>query len=349
MRYVSARFYLLALAAVAVMLTPALGQLPARYIFPKDETSAQLPARYIFPKEGATTVDPNPVVPVTPQPVGGMTAYITERVTKRLNSLPAAQQQRYHDLVKRAGSTEERLYLAKAFAAGNDFTALETFAATIRGKDANWLRDNCRLCNSSTSTGLKQQFSHSCGPAMVHVLLGEVDPIYAYRLRRANPNCTRADDRDGMAMNPNQAAQERNWLESAYPSGQQGGAAVARVGASGGRGRWCEDILNQYTTQTGLIFRAKHLGGTYTHDVAMREMEQALDKGYPVPFVAKRADGSHYLLCLSYRRVGGQKVYVIHDTWTGQTVTRTEADFNSKKLNLSGNHELSTVSLPTPQ
>jgi hypothetical protein len=342
-----ARSYLLALAAFAFLATPTVGQLPARHIFPKEEGTSQLPARYIFPKEGAVV---DPVKPVTPQPVGGLSQYINQRVTTRLNALPQQQQQRYQDLTKRAASAEERIYLAKAFAAGNDFTALESFANTIRGKDKNWLRDNCHLCNSTTMTGLKQQFSHSCGPAMVHVLVGEVDPIYAYRLRQANPNYAKADDRNGLAMNPDQAKKEKDWLESPYAgTGAQGGAAVARVGAAGGRGRWCEDIINQFTDKTGLTYRAKHLGGTYTHEVAMREMEQALDKGYPVPFVAKRSDGSHYLLALSYRVVNGQKVYVIHDTWVGQTVTRTEADFNSKKLNLSGNHELSTVSFPTPR
>jgi len=318
------------------------------------------PARVIFSKQTGQIVVADIPSNTTPQPpvVSNPTntavnfnsltlgSYHRSRAQARYQQLSSADKSKFQSLFAAAASNRaEQAYLAKALAMQYPMTEIERFAREIRGKSNTWMRDNLHLAGNSTNRGVMQQWRDSCGPTTVQAMLGEFDPIYALRTHQRNPRLTEADNSNGSAMNPSLAGEQKVWLERARPDGSAGGIAVARS-ASGGRGRWCEDLMSMFSSRTGVTYTARHLGGAYTLDAALADLDRALNEGLPVPIVAKRSGGSHYVLAIGVRYSGGQRTYTLHDPWTGQTVTRTEAQFRSARLDLSGNHELATISMP---
>jgi hypothetical protein len=253
----------------------------------------------------------------------------TARADKCFDAMDAASQQRVRALFTQAKSRDEKGYLLKAIAVGHDVDRLEKFAGQIRGKSKTWLRDNLSLANSSKNQGVKQLWNDSCGPATAMALFGELDPVFALRYHQA----------DGGDI-------QKKLLEKPYLSGDKGGRAVPR-GDKGGSGRWIEDLVNDENKATGLTYGYKFIKDDYTIDKALNDLDAALAQGVPVPVIAKSKTTSHYVLALWSKKQPSQSLYVLHDPWTGQTVVRSATQFHEGRLELSGNHELVGISMPT--
>jgi len=86
--------------------------------------------------------------------------------------------------------------------AGNTGHDFDWFAEQIRGKDDDWLRANLRLVNDSKegSKGLAQQWSNGGAPAAAQVICGELDPVFALRVRQGNADITAVDPSSNLAV-----------------------------------------------------------------------------------------------------------------------------------------------------
>jgi hypothetical protein len=261
-----------------------------------------------------------------PTPIIG--TFQKQRADDRLKSLPMPEKVRFQTLLTRARSKEEQQYLIKALAVGHPVKSVEDFATTIRGKDRAWLRDHLTVTNNSKGKGIQQLWNDACGPVTALAAKGELDPIWSLRYQKCD-----------------QKKFQKLLLERPYSNGTTGGVAVAR-GNNGGGGRWIEDFLTLEKKKTGITYSLRHLQGGYGLSNAMADLDSALAAGVPVPIVAKSASVSHYALALSVRTANGQKIYTIHDPWSGQTVERTETDFRRSRLDLAGNDQLSSLSMP---
>ena len=275
------------------------------------------------------------------------------RAEERLNKLSPKERKRYDAIVQKAKSDEERDYVTKALAAQHSVSEIEAFARKIQGKDAAWMQNNLKLTGSTTGTGVKQQWSHSCNATTVQAVQAELDPIYALKLHEQNVDVTSADDDSGKKVNPKLAAEQKKMLQSKYTgkvSGAVGskGKAADRDKGNLGSGRWADDLLNARSKTTGLTYTTKFFDATYTIDKATAELDKALAKGQPVPIVI--GDGAanasaHYVL-ITQMDEGPPKEYTIHDPWDGITVTRSAEDLTKGKINLAGWNQMSSIELP---
>lgn len=278
-----------------------------------------------------------------------LTANQAMRAQNALNNMSPEDQARFAELMANAASENERLYLLKALAAGNDIDALETFAGRIRGQNDQWMQDNLRLTGSSTGTGVQQQFSHSCNATMVQAVRGENDPVYALQVHDQNPNFGSVDNANPMAQNPNLATEQQNMLTSGYSGSQgtfAGGTAAPRNNPAAGSGRWADDLLNQQTPNTGVTYNTQT---DPTPQQAVNNIDQGLANGAPVPIVIGNGAGqyTHYVVVTDADYSQNPPTYQIHDPWTGQTVTRTRDDIQNGTLNVAGSNQVTATENPT--
>ncbi len=265
---------------------------------------------------------------------------------------PAEQKQLEH-VMKAAKSDKERLYIQKGLASGHSVAELRTFAHEIAGKDDEWMQDHLGLTGDSHGKGVKQQWSMSCNATTVEAVLGQLDPIYALKMHKDNPNLSKADDSNAMALNPKMAADQKAMLETRYADGTEGGRAHNRGGPDPNqRGRWNTDLLNKNKASTGLTFTHKAVGTDVTVDQVVDELTADVQKGLPVPLVI--GDGSpehtnaHYVLVLA-TAAGPPRFFAIHDPASGDTEIRSEADMRSGNINLGGGwNKIGSYEKPTP-
>jgi hypothetical protein len=92
------------------------------------------------------------------------------RAKQKFTKLAPEEQRKFRDLLGRAGSSAERLYLWKAFAACHPVDECAVFADRIRGQKPAWLPANCKLSGETT-----------IAPAV----RGELDPLYALERNEA--------------------------------------------------------------------------------------------------------------------------------------------------------------------
>ena len=300
----------------------------------------------------ATSAVVNAPAPAVAQPAAPSVSalkenFAIERGRARLARMSQQDAQRFQALLQHASTVQERMYLVKTLAVGYPMATVEKFAGIIHGKSSAWMEDMLRLTNSSKRLGVKQQWSTACGPTTVQALLGELDPIYAYRVHVENPNFYRVDEKDAMKMNPRLAKEQKTLLESADYHGAKG-KAVSRS-TNGGVGRTIDDLLNKISRHTGVTYKWMQQGKDYPTSRAMNDLDWALVKGVPVPVLVRTPDNSnrHFVLATGVYRENGQKVYVLHDPWTGQTVRRTAQQFTSGTLNLAGNNVFHGILRPS--
>jgi hypothetical protein len=316
--------------------------------------------RGLFGARQSSQQQPLPNDPVGAPASGGCGAMLSERYPEiisgpqaqrgdeKLARLSPAERERFLRLIERAGSCQEAAYLWKAFAACHSVAECEAFGDKIRNKDVVWMRDNLQLANSSTGTGVQQQWSHSCNATTAEALRGQMDPVYALQTHEANPNMGQVDGNDPTKFNPNLAEEQRRMLTSTYhgpTSADHAGTAVGRDQA-GGSGRWADDLFNQNSSATGVTY-ATSLDPSGAQAVNM--VDQGLQTGAPVPIVIGNGPGqyTHYVMVLS-SDPGPPKTYLIHDPWSGQTVTRTEDQMRNGTLDIAGSNQVTAVERPTP-
>jgi len=291
---------------------------------------------------------------VQPTPHGNILgAHQAGRARAAYFRLSSRDQDAFDNLLQRAGAANEQRYLYKALASGHNLAGLTTFANRIRGKSAAWMQNNLRLTGSTTGTGVQQQWSHSCNVTMVQAVRGGMDPIYALRIHDENPNFGVVDDADATRQNPRLAAEQRAGLESAYRGTKHAaghtGVAAAR-GAAGGRGRWADDLLNDMSDATGLTYSTQLVGPDTTLNQGITTINNAVDRGMPVPIVigGSSTDYRHYVL-VTGRTAGPPPTYTIHDPASGRTVARTQAQMRNGTLNIANCNQISAIESPTPR
>jgi hypothetical protein len=291
----------------------------------------------------------SPAFPVARHPlILGDHSYI--RANERMASLSDEEYRQFDNLLNQTKSEEERLYLVKAFASGHpvlnpDKIDLHDFAADIRGKSREWLRNSLHLTADTTGRGVMQQFHMSCGPTMVQAVQGDFDPIYAMLKNGKNGDVTRLHSR-----NSDLSEEQKRMLELRNPGYYGSGVAVHRMLPQGGTGRQVTDLLNGLYEVTGVVWTEKKLGGSYDARRALADIDGSLAKGLPVPLVIHNPSQrpSHYVVVIGVRTQNGERVYDIHDVGNGTTETRSAAQIASGNLRLAGYSHIRSVVLPKP-
>lgn len=275
-----------------------------------------------------------------------------KRAGEKLAALGAEDRKKFEKLAKDCKSKKEKDYLYKALASNHSVNEIEKFAKKIQGKDEKWLKDNLSLTGSSTGTGIKQQWSHSCNATTVQAVKGQLDPIYALEIHEQNADISDADDSDPTKVNPKLAAQQKKMLESEYSGtthAKHSGTAAPRDGSGGGSGRWADDLLNDMSEVTGVKYSNKLIDdSTYKVADAMKDVEKGAKAGHPVPVVigGSMGDYAHYVLVTGVVK-GPPKGWVFHDPWDGITVTRSASDVKGGKINLAGHKRLTALENPS--
>jgi uncharacterized Zn-binding protein involved in type VI secretion len=272
------------------------------------------------------------------------------RAMEAFNKLSPEDKAKFTEMMNKAKSENERLYLLKALAAGHNVNDIDGFANRIRGQNDTWMKDNLKLTGSSTGTGIQQQWSHSCNATMTQAVRGENDPMYALAMHDNNPNFGSVDNTNGMAQNPNMAQDQANMLQSPYNGGlgpMSGGTAANRNNAGAGSGRWADDLLNQDTPNTGTTYNTQM--GT-TPQQAVDNIDQGLANGAPVPIVVGdngANKNAHYAVVTDADYSKNPPMYTIHDPYTGQTSQVPRSDIENGTMNVAGWNQVNATENPT--
>lgn len=268
----------------------------------------------------------------------------TGRAGELEKKLSPDDQKKYQDLLAKAKTPKEKSYVTKGLAAGHSVTELATFAAKIAGKDEKWMQDNLSLTGHSDGKGVKQQWSHSCGPTTFEAVMGELDPLYALKMTEENAHLSDVDTADANKLNPKMAADQKAMLV-ASPRG----VAVSRDQAASGKGMWITDNLNKVAASTGLKYDNKTIGdGGVKLSDAIVSLNAAVDKGQPVPIVVGNATAkfAHYML-VTASDPGPPRYYTIHDPWEGKTYKRSEDQMSKGKLGFGALSDFQAMELPS--
>lgn len=279
---------------------------------------------------------------LAPDPGRVIGAHQIGRVQARWRGLNDEQKTPMARVFMAAASDVERLYIFKAFASGHTAEELQAFGNDIRGRDGVWRVNNLMLTESTTGTGIRQQFSHSCNITMVEAVRGEADPIYSLEVHRANPNLSEVNPNvpEGTgAQNPELAARQRAGLERTYTGGVAGGTAGVAAPVNqpaSGEGRWADDLLNSLTGITGSRYRTKKRDTDVTLAQIISIIKTHAGSGVPVPLVIGTAANSyaHYVLVTRYETREPVR-FMIHDPATGRTTSRVESALSNDRLNLT--------------
>lgn len=238
-----------------------------------------------------------------------------QALSSKLSGLSVGQLQSIQGLLNQAGNDTERVFILKAFTAGESWDNLVGYAAEMRSMPES---EVIRRSTMRDDADVVQQWQDSCGPTLMQTIAGEADPRYAWELNKTS---------NLAALDPNGAAQalaeqQKQWLE------QYGGVAVER-GQSGGQGIALNQILND--------MMGPLVGATYqTNEVtdarqATDRIAQIVQTGYDVPLriswnrPGDSQDSGHFVLAMAVRGNPGSREFQIHDPWTGRTAWVTEA------------------------
>ena len=257
-------------------------------------------------------------------------------------------QEKFEGLLDGAKSEKEKQYVTKGLAAGHSLAELEAFQKKIAGKDEKWMQDHLKLTGDSKGKGIKQQWHMSCNATTAQAVKGELDPLYALKLHEENDDISKANDDDASATNKKMGAEQKQMLESAYPSGAQGGEASNRSDPAQKRGRWNTDLLNNMEDTTGLKYANMKLGGSITIDTAITAMKADTAQGIPLPIVIGNGPGqfTHYVLVTACAPDPPAK-FAIHDPWEGKTYTRSEKTIRAGKINIAGSNQITAYENPS--
>ncbi len=279
-------------------------------------------------------------------------AHQASRVPAALRALSDADYQMVRAIHDSLQNPTARAFLLKAVAAHNSITDLQWLAAEMAGKDDAWLADALTLGDPrGTGVGVKQQWSMSCNASTTVTLRGNYDPVFALKIRYANPSISQVDPNNPLAYNNHLASVEAQLLQSPYQGqshpelqGQSGIAAPHAAGAT--KGRWADDILSRQQDVTGMTF------GTHKNprpDQALATIDRAVSQGMQVPIVIGDFAGAHthYVLVMGRRRGADGFEYSIHNTGDGTTTWVTAAQLYYGQLPLAGGRMVTAMEVPT--
>ncbi len=246
-------------------------------------------------------------------------------------------------------------FLLKAVAAGSSINDVAWLAGEMAGKGHNWLVDNLTLGDPrGAGGGIKQQWIMSCNASMTITMRGNMDPVFALKLRLNNESIGEVNRKNPNDLNMNQADLEKKMLESKYqgehpnsPKDWQG-RATPHDGPDKGAGRFADDLLNEQTAATGIVFKPEpRPSGARVVEI----LDQALahDSGLQVPLVIgnDKAQQAHYVLAQGRKvSASGEVEYNIHDTGSGKTIWVKASDIVAGTIP-GGYNRVGTVEVPT--
>lgn len=276
-----------------------------------------------------------------PKPAAAGTVQ-TARAQKLLKAMPEQDREKIQKILDDAPA-EEKGYLLKAVASKHSATEIENFQKQIAGKDAKWLAEQLHVVGQSSGKGIKQQWSDSCGPTTIQAMKAELDPIYALKLRKDNPNFMKVDAKDGEKLNKPMAEDQKKVLE------KSSGVAASRDG-SGGVGMMLETALSDQQSATGLKFKYSKVDDKDI-DSSLKKMNDSIKAGLPVPLgvTDHSRKGGHWVLLVGIEDKGKEKVYSIHDPWDGKMVKVTEAQLKKGTFNIAGWNRLDDLYTPSAE
>lgn len=274
-----------------------------------------------------------------------------ERAQKARASLGFLDSMIFDSLLNSTASREEEDYLHKALAAGRTVAEIEAFAARIHGKDPAWLRDHLTLTGTSSGGGMRQQFENSCSVTTVQALRGEIDPIYALKLRDENPDMDKVDS-DPYKYNPRLAAEQRALLEHPYYGNRTDGwGSVSPAQAftdddeSAARHE-IDDLLDMLAPSTGLRYVPMEVGYDIEVGPVLDDIEKRLSKGLPVPISVGDEEACGHALLLIGLTNDTPPNFLIYEPTDGIVVTRTRAQFENGELDMGIEGQFTSVDLP---
>ena len=257
-----------------------------------------------------------------------------DQAKSNFDAMTPAEQDRFLDLLNRhEGTPAAQAYLLKGLASANTSEDLEWFSNQIEGKDAAWLANNARLTGDEPLT---QQFSTSCAPTVAQALRGELDPVYALRLRQTG-DVHEVDPANPYANNRQSALEQEALLDLAT------GRSVARD-EQGGRGlaksNW-ENVVDHMTNETGLDLALVELSGDAAADV----IEENLKRGIPTPFGIYENSG-HAVLAVDLREGPQGPEFQVYDPWFGTLTWVPKSDVATDQVDVgTGQPKVSKVGM----
>lgn len=151
------------------------------------------PATGHDPKAGATSTKAGAVDDHASQKPGERklenAPAVSERANGKLKALAAPERARIEEIFSHAENTGQRTLLERAFAAGRGPTELAELQTAMTGKSAG------EVAKQFSGTGVVQFYEQSCVPTAYQIAVAEVDPYFAYELRK-NPKLVMQEQRD---------------------------------------------------------------------------------------------------------------------------------------------------------
>lgn len=273
------------------------------------------------------------------------------RATDAYNKLGTVDMVTFQEMLALTESNEESAYLHKALAAGRTMAEIQQFFDEIHGQDATWMQDNLKLTGDSSGGGIRQQFENTCNVTTVQALRGELDPIYALQVHKANPDMHLVDEDNPYLHNPSLAREQQELLETGYEGAkadEHGEVIEARpLDDEESEGRSIDDLLTGLMSTTGFRFEPLDLEetGISAGDV-LDQIDQYLRAGVPIPIVVGDVEGDYHQLLLTGLSDGPPLTYTIHEPTEGQILTRTREQFETGQLGIGTFDTLTDVELP---
>ncbi len=270
---------------------------------------------------------------------------------ERYVALPEPERRAFDATLAAAASPLERAFLFKALGAGYAAPEVSEFAQKIHGWPEAKLLETLNLADPNADgkeTGLKQQFEASCAATTAQALRGELDPIYALKVRTQNKDINSFDPTDPLKLNPALATEQKTRLETA------GGVATPR-GTAGAGTPWdaLDTMYNAESAHTGLVFKNVQLDKVQPPQTVAQALDAIagqLDKGIPTPLLVGStwAPKCHALIALEVDGAGPTQRFLIHDPWVGNTTWVTREQFLDGTAQLGNCHVLGGYHLASP-
>ncbi|MFE9398414.1 peptidoglycan-binding protein [Streptomyces flavidovirens] len=257
-----------------------------------------------------------------------------ERSSERLDSMSPADRAEFQRMLDAAGSPEERAYLMKGLAAGNDMESMRDFSQKIAGKDEAWLARHLTPvvtevdANGNPVTDTRENKFHnqpwiqggdgnegSCVASSTVNARAMVDPVYALGLT-GGPD---GQEDSGEAFRERLVDEQHRVHEDGdgENSGFFGRGPATGMDDEG----WSEVADNELNSPTGADYERQDLNSADDRRGVLPEIERSVAEGKPVP-IKTTGDGGHALVIVGHE---GDMLQV-HNPW-GETTWVSEDDF----------------------
>ncbi|NUR70531.1 MAG: hypothetical protein HOU81_06905 [Hamadaea sp.] len=278
-----------------------------------------------------------------------LTPLMADRARQAIDKLSPEDRQKLDALLAGAKSADEQAYILKAMAAGYPMDKVTEFDKLIHdhGDDPQWLHEHLAPLDVSDSsndprgqhtdtTTMGREWTQGQYPTCVAssnvMARSQVDPLYALQLT------TGGHPGDPAYDNPDAFAQRlRDEQDRVYDDGRSWTQNLPLVGSDGMTSGQSESIANEnIAPHTGVEYDNHDLDNADDRRDALRQAEQAVDQGVPVPFASRDDTGGHEMLIVGH---DGDMVQ-IYNPW-GYTVWVNEDDF------INGHMEAVQQGVPT--